>query len=50
MEIQIILGYGIGLAALIYAVRIFTKQFKTPDVDPKCDDCPTPKAKEKDNN
>ncbi len=40
MDIQTIIGYGIGLAALIYAIGIFIKQFKTPEVDPKCDECP----------
>lgn len=42
MDIQTIIGYGIGLTAFIYAIRILLKQFKTPDVDPKCDDCPVP--------
>ena len=44
MEIQTIIAYGIGLTAFIYAIWIFLKQFKTPDVNPKCDDCPVPNS------
>ena len=48
MEFQIIIGYGIGLFALLYVIQITRKQFSTPDVDPKCDDCPVPGKEEKD--
>ena len=50
MEFQIIIGYAIGLFALLYVIQITRKQFTTPDVDSKCDDCPVIDNKNNDNN
>ena len=48
MEFQMIIGYAIGLFALLYVIQITRKQFTTPDVDSKCDDCPVPEKEGKD--
>jgi hypothetical protein len=47
MEFQIIIGYAIGLAALVYVIRISAKQFKNSEFDPQCDDCPVPDIMDK---
>ena len=40
---QNILAILIGIAALIYVIKIIIKQFLQVETNPKCENCPIPK-------
>jgi uncharacterized membrane protein YuzA (DUF378 family) len=42
---QTVIAILIGIAAFIYVLRIFIKQFSQSEKDPKCENCPVPDLK-----
>ena len=44
--IQTIITILIGIVAVIYVVKIFTKQFLQVETNPKCQNCPVPEILE----
>ena len=44
---QTIIAIMIGIAALLYVVRIFAKQFTQSENNPKCENCPIPNIQKK---
>lgn len=43
--VQTILAIIIGIAALLYVLTKFMKQFSKVEASPKCDNCPIPELK-----
>ena len=39
---QTVAAMAIGIVALIYVVKIVTKQFSQVEMNPKCENCPVP--------
>ena len=39
---QTVLAILIGIAAFLYVMKIFVKQFSRSEKDPKCENCPVP--------
>lgn len=39
---QTVVAILIGIVALIYVIKIFTKQFSHIETNPKCENCPIP--------
>ena len=39
---QTVVTILIGIVAIIYVVKIFTKQFMQVETNPKCENCPIP--------
>ncbi|NHZ85439.1 MAG: hypothetical protein GWP19_06120 [Planctomycetia bacterium] len=39
---QTVLAMIIGIAAFIYVIRIFIRQFSKSENNPKCENCPIP--------
>jgi len=40
--IQNIITVLIGIAALVYVLKIFVKQLSKSEINPKCENCPIP--------
>ncbi len=39
---QTVFAIIIGIAAFIYVIKIFVKQFSRSEKNPKCENCPVP--------
>ena len=39
---QTVLALFIGIAAFIYVIKIFVRQFSKSENNPKCENCPVP--------
>lgn len=42
---QELVTYLVGALAAVYVVRIFIRQLKRPETDPRCEDCPLPERR-----